>query len=249
MRRAVLALSVIVALLAAHPASAEDQSPKPSVSTTGEATVYVKPDEVVLSFGVETFDPSLDKAKQQNDVAAARLVKAVREVGVEERHLQVEALQVTLYYQDGSHPVRGIQGYAARRSYAATLKDVKLLDKLVDAVLKNGANQLAGIEFRSSELRKHRDQARRLAAKAAREKAELLAGELGAQVGLPRTITEGGGFSGYWGGRAWTGGNAMAQNSVQVVPGGDGGANDGEQTTPLGQIAIRAGVSVTFDLK
>jgi uncharacterized protein YggE len=80
---------------------------------------------------------------------------------------------VSVDYVEGNHPSRGIEGYRCRRSYCATLKDLKLIDKLVDAVLKNGANQFSGIEFRTSELRKHRDQARRMAIKAAKEKAAL----------------------------------------------------------------------------
>jgi hypothetical protein len=40
----------------------------------------------------------------------------------------------------------------------------------------------------------------------------------------------------------------MAQNAAQVVPGGGGDAA-AEQTMPLGQIAVSANVSVTFDLK
>ncbi|MDB5333899.1 MAG: hypothetical protein JWP03_5050 [Phycisphaerales bacterium] len=40
--------------------------------------------------------------------------------------------------------------------------------------------------------------------------------------------------------------NAMAQNSMQAVPAGAGG--EGEETLPLGQIAVRAQVNVTFEL-
>ena len=243
---------VFVVLLAAvaGPARGQEQSQKPSVATSGEAVVYVKPDEVVLSFGVETFDPSLDKSKQQNDAAAATVVRAVKDVGVEDRHLATDQVQVELRYHNGGHPIRGIEGYVCRRSYSVTLKDVKRLDRLIDAVLKNGANRLDGLDFRTTELRKHRDAARKMAARAAKEKADLLAGELGAAVGPPRQIIEGGSFGGYFGGRAWMGNN-VGQNAMQVAPAGDGGDTDAdaEGTMPLGQIAVRATVSVTFDLR
>jgi uncharacterized protein YggE len=247
MRRLILALAAVASLASAVPAArAEEQSPKPSVTTNGEATVYVKPDEVVVSFGVETFDPSLDKAKQQNDAASARLVKAVKEVGVEERHLQVDTLTVEVRYRDNGRPINGIEGFLAHRAYSATLKDVKLLDKLIDAILKNGANQLGGIEFHTTELRKHRDAARKMAIKAAKEKADALAEALDVHVGGPRTITEGASYGGYFGGQSWFGNNS-AQNAMQSAPAGGGG--EGEATMPLGQIAVRASVSVMFDLK
>lgn len=218
---------------------------KPSVSTSGEAVIYVVPDEVAISFGVETFDPNLDKARAANDEAAGRIVKAILTAGVQEKHLQTDQLQIELRYRNGSHPVQGVEGYVARRSYTAVLKDVKLLDKAIDAVLKNGANHFHGLDFRTTELRKHRDEARRMAIKAAKEKATLLAGELGVQVGGPRTISEGAVYSGYFGGR-YRNYNYMAQNAMQVAPGGGDG---GGENNPLGQIAVRATVSVTFDLK
>ena len=223
--------------------SAQEQTQKPSVSTTGDAVVYVRPDEAVVSFGVETYDASLERAKQQNDEKSGTLVKAVIAMGIEEKHVATDRVEVELRYADRGKPIAGIEGYYARRSYSVTLKDVKQLEKLIDTVLKSGANRLSGIEFRTTELRKHRDQARKMAIKAAKEKAELLASELGVGVGGPRTISESGSY-GYWGGRSFNG-NAFMQNSAQVVPGGDGGG----ESTPLGQISVTASVSVTFDLK
>src|SRR5687767_14780748 len=80
MRRIIMPLAAFALFLTTSvTARAEEQFQKASVSTTGEAIVYVKPDEVVLNFGVETFDTNLEKAKQQNDAASARLVKAVKD--------------------------------------------------------------------------------------------------------------------------------------------------------------------------
>jgi len=108
--------------------------------------------------------------------------------------------------------------------YAVTLKDTSLFERLVTTALKSGANRLIGFEYRTTDLRKHRDEARRMAIRAAKEKAELLAGELGTRVGKPQTIGEG--YVGYYGGYAsrWGGGmgNAQAQVSSQVPAGGGG---------------------------
>jgi uncharacterized protein YggE len=239
-------LIALTALLSLAPlARADEQFPRASISTNGDAIIYAKPDMVCASFGIETFDQNLDKAKQINDQASAHLVKAVKEVGVEERLLQVDTMTIELRYRGNGNPINGIEGYIARRYYRAELKDLKLLDKLVDAIIKNGANQFGGLEFRTSELRKHRDEARRMALKAAKEKADLMAKELGVTVGAPRTITEGGGYVGFYNRNMNSFGNAQ-QQAAAPAPAGDAG---GEETMPLGQIAIQASVSVTFDLK
>jgi uncharacterized protein YggE len=217
---------------------------QPSINTSGESIVYVKPDEAIINFGVEILHKELDQAVAQNDEASARLVKAIKGLGIEPQHLQTDHLEVHIRYTSNN---LAIEGYTTRRGYSITLKDIGKLETLVQTGLKNGANTLMGVEFRTTELRKYRDQARKMAIKAAKEKAVALAEELDCRVLAPRSIQEGVAYSGYYGGWwGWRGGNAMAQNSVQSAPGGGGGV-EGE-TMPLGQIAVRASVGVTFDL-
>jgi uncharacterized protein YggE len=239
-------LFVTLLTFSMSPLRAEDAaSNRRTISTTGESSVYVTPDEVTISVGVETFDRSLDNSKEDNDKRSRTLLAAIKEAGVEDKHVQTDMLRVQIDYPSGGPP-KGIDGYRASRSYRVTLKDPKKTEALVDACLKHGANQFFGIEYRSTELRKHRDEARKMAIKAAKEKAELLAGELSETIGRPRTISEGAsnyfGWAGAWG----RGAMGMTQNSFQVQNNGVG--IEGE-TIPIGQIAITAQVSVTFDLK
>lgn len=248
MRQLTAALLVWCAcLLTTRPTSAEPVPP-PCITTTGESIIYVTPDEVIVSVGVETFDKDLDKAKTDNDERSTKLLHAIKDLGVEDKHVQTDTMHVEIQYKS-DRVNHTIDGYYARRAYSITLKDVKKFERLIDVSLKNGANRLMGFEYKTTELRKHRDEARKMAIKAAKEKAVLLAGELDAKVGKPRSIQEGASFGGYRGGwYGYFGGNsfANAQNSVQAVGGGAGDVGD---TLRLGQIEVRASVSVTFDLE
>lgn len=243
----------LIAVLFFLGASAFAQQPAENlrtINTSGDAVVYVTPDQVIVSLGVETFNAQLDQARAVNAQACSTLLRAIKELGVDEKDIQTDVMQVEIDYDDGRRgAARQIDGYFCRRGYQVTLKDTKLFEKLIDTAIQNGANHLMGFEFRTSELRKHRDEARQMAIKAAREKATALAGELGARVGKPRTISEsGGGYYGYqsswWG---WNGGGyaQMAQNASVDR---SGGVAEGGETMPLGQISIRAQVNVTFDL-
>lgn len=234
-------LMLLCVLLFSTIARAEEQ-PR-IISTTGESVIYVVPDEVVLDFGVESYSPDLMTAKTENDKLSKSLMQAVQGLGIEEKYISTSNVEVSLDYRNNNSPSRGIEGYTVRRTYSVRLKNVTLLEKLVDTVLQNGANIMSGVEFRSTELRKHRDEARKMAIRAAKEKAELLAGELGVKVGKPRNISENAVSYGGWTRRDFRG---MAQNSFQDM---SGGASDGEGSMPLGQIAIRATVSVNFDLE
>jgi uncharacterized protein YggE len=234
-------VAALVLLSVSHAPAAQEPLPR-TISTTGEAVVNVVPDEVILGLGVETFAAKLEDAKKANDERAARLVKTIKAAGVEERYIQTDTLQLDIRYRS-SHPSEGIEGYYARRAYSVTLKQPKKLEELIDAALNSGANQLQGISYRSTELRKHRDRARQMAIKASKEKAVALAAELDCNVGPPRTIGEG--YVGYGGGYGrWNAQAQMSQNSMQEI----GGAPEGDETTPFGQIGINAQVSVTFDL-
>ena len=114
--------------------------------------------------------------------------------------------------------------------------------------LEVGANYVHGVQFRTTELRKYRDQARAKAIIAAKEKAVALAKELGQKVGQPRTINEGyGGWyspynSGWWGSYGYGG---MTQNVVQNV---GSGSSETEGTIALGMITVNAKITVTFEL-
>jgi len=221
-----------------------------SISVTGEALEYVAPDEAVVRFGIETFDVSLDRSLAVNDASGGRVVRAIRRAGVEERGIQADHAEVEIVYPPDKGVAAGIAGYRVRRSYAVTLKDVRRLDKVMAAALRSGANHLEGYELATTSLRRHRDEARRRAIIAAREKAQALAHELGCEIGGPRAISEG--YYGWYGTHgswnSWRGWgssqNGMSQNSSMAA------SDSGEPSSlsPLGQISVRAQVSVTFDL-
>lgn len=219
-----------------------------TINVNGEAVIYVVPDEAIVRLGIETFDPSLGVATSANAATGVRIVKALRALGLEEKHIQADHAEVEIVYpKDGV--AAGIAGYRVRRAYALTVRDVLRLDEVITAALKSGANHLEGYELRTTDLRKHRDDARKRAITAAREKAEALAGELGCTVGAPRSIGESYygwfGTRGSWGSWGYSASNQMTQN-VSFSAGGSSG--EGNASAPLGQIGVRAQVGVTFDL-
>jgi hypothetical protein len=79
-----------------------------------------------------------------------------------------------------------------RKTLIITLNDITKFDDVLSGALLAGANYVHGIEFRTTELRKYRDQARAMAIKAAREKADALAAELGLEVTKALSISESG---------------------------------------------------------
>lgn len=217
-----------------------------TVQVTGEAEVKVVPDEVVISLGVETFDKDLLTAQLKNAEDVQTVLAMGRGLGIEEKHLQTDQVSIRPVYPSGGYPKR-VDGYVVRKAVIITLRNVEKFETLLVKSLQAGVNYVHGIDFRTMELRKYRDQARALAIKAAREKAEDLAAELGMKIGKPVTISEGytrwwSGYNTWWGG---TGGRMMTQNVVQSAGGGGGQA----QGIAPGQISVNASVNVQFEME
>jgi len=248
------ALMVGICLLCSGRAMAQDdrQEDRRTVTVTGSAAVYVVPDQVILGVGVETIATSVEEARRMNEVEGLRLLDALKKAGVPPRSIRTDMLVVdrkgALGYSETSTP-----GFVIRRGYTITLSDLRKYEQVVTVALVNGANRIMGAEFRDTRLREHRDEARRLAVKAAREKATLLANELGANVGTVRSINEYAdrnwsnemlsGPQQWW---SWNS-HAMQQQAMNIsIPRGD--EVDSGGSLPPGRIPVRAQVNVTFYL-
>ncbi len=218
------------------------------IHVTGDAEVRVAPDEVLLTIGIETQSRKLNEAKDENDARVQRVLDLADDYDIERRHIQNSYISIYPRY-DSSYDKRVLVEYSVRRNLVITLKDLSKFEDLLTDLLEADVNYVHGIDFRTSELRKYRDEARARAIVAAREKAVALAAELGQEIGEPYEIREEqsnwwSGYSYWWGG-SW-GSSAMAQNVIQDVGGGfEGGDGD----VAPGQIKVNARVAVSFALR
>lgn len=243
-RTGVAAAMVLIALFSAAqmPVARGDDV----ISVNGESEVRVVPDEVLLTLGVETFDPALKAAKAINDERIQKTMAAARTLAVPAAQIQTDYISIEPKYPSGDL-ARQLQGYIVRRTMLIRLKDISRFEDLLTAALEAGVTHVHGIEFRTTELRKFRDQARLLAVKAAREKADLLARESGRRVGKAVSIGEASygyhsSYGSWWGGRY----SSMTQNITQNL---GGSPLESDSTLAPGQISIRASVHTSFVLQ
>lgn len=216
------------------------QSSEAPLTVSGEAEVKVVPDQVIISLGVEARDPSLAAAKLKNDRGVRSVLAAIERLKVDPADVQTDFINVNLHYDRANEYV--VDYYAVEKSIAVTLRDISRFEALLSAVLDAGANHIYGVDFRHTQLRRYRDQARALAVKAAMEKASDLAAAAGLKAGKPISIST---YSyGSWYGR----GRAMLQNVSQNISQA-GGGEPPEGTIALGKISVSATVTMTFRLE
>jgi uncharacterized protein YggE len=213
------------------------------VAVSGDAEIKVIPNQVVLSLGVESRDQSLAVARAQNDRAVRSVLDAIKQFPIDPTDVQTDFMQVNIAYDNNVHTI--VDHYVVQKSIAVTLKNVSKFESLLGAVLDAGANHIYGVEFLTTDLRKYRDQARALAARAAIEKANDLAAAAGLKVvGKPMNVSSYSYGGGSWYGRLGSRGANMTQNAYQS---GERGSAEG--TVALGKISVTATVSMNFQIE
>ncbi len=240
--RAIAVLLLI--LLAAGAGWAQDIAGRNVIFTSGDAEVRVAPDEVIINVGVETVNRSLRTAKEANEAAIQRALAVARRYGLPPERIQTNFIEVEPQYHRSETSI-DLLAYFVRKSMTVRLRDIQQFDGLMTDLLEAGINHVNGIEWRTTELRKYRDQARSLAIKAAREKAEALAREIGRSAGKAVSVSEEGVWWGVMGASWWGGQRVMMQNVVSNA-GGPGASDLG---TVAGQISVTARVHVSFSLE
>jgi uncharacterized protein len=239
-------IMLVLALLVAVSSTLKAQQNFNTISVTGDAEVRVVPDEVVLSVGVETADKNLAVAKQVNDERINRALAVTKKFAIPAQHVQTDYISVEPRYRQGEI-FNELLGYVVRKSIVIRFKDIAQFEALLTALLESGVNHVHGIEFRTTELRKHRDQARAMALKSAQEKAQAMATTAGRKADKVTSISESGnwwsGYGNWWGSR-WNQGGA--QNAYQNA---GGSSSESEGALAPGQITVRSTVSVSFLLE
>ncbi|MDQ3290019.1 MAG: SIMPL domain-containing protein [Bacteroidota bacterium] len=206
----------------------------PLVNVSGYAEVKVQPDEIYLQVAVETRDKSLDEAKKQNDKNVAAILAYLKKSGVDSKNVQTTYMSVQPIYS-GNFGQATPDVYTANKTINVLVKKIDSFDELLSGIYKAGANRVDGIDFRTSELQKYREQARKLAVQAARQKANALTAELGAKVGRVYAINEAG--NNYPGPIAYGRANKMMESAAYDA---------GGPTISVGQILVTATVDVSF---
>ena len=216
-----------------------------TIQVSGSATVKVIPDLVTIQLGVTSNATTPQGVYDQNTAAMKKVTTAIRSLGVADKDISTDYYIIHPVYQDYND--LEIKGYRINNTVVVNLKDVSKVSQVLAAALSAGANEVVDVQFKTTQLRQYRDQARELALKAAQEKARDLAGAANAQPGCVLTIDENSwSYTGY----PWQSGRyqMMTQNVMQNSTGSDQPPSD-DGPISLGQIAVQAEVQVRLGLK
>ena len=188
MKRAKLAAAIDAAMT---PSAAVAQQQPATLTLTATAEVQAAPDIAGIGAGVVTQAAEAQAALAANSEKMVRVIAALKKAGVGDRDIQTSGLnlQPQFRYEQNQPPV--LTGFQASNRVQVTLRDLKAAGRVIDTLVKEGANQIDGPDFRVAAPEPLLDKARAEAVARARARAELYAQAAGLRVVRITSISEG----------------------------------------------------------
>jgi uncharacterized protein YggE len=149
------------------------------------------PDLATIRSGVVTQGTTAQAALSENATRMDRVVTALKRAGVADRDIQTATIQLNPQYRYGENVPPTITGYQATNSVSVRFRDVAKSGTILDALVREGANQIDGPHLAVEAMDAAMDEARTDAIRRARARAELYAKAAGLRVERILVIAEG----------------------------------------------------------
>lgn len=225
---------LILALVFMVNSYAQEHKQVPMINVSGEGKVKVAPDQALISISIETKGTKAEDVKRENDKKMDAILKFIKKSNIAPEDFQTQRISLNPNYDYEKKKYN----YIATQSVQILLKDLSKYDTLMEGLVNEGINRIDNVEFKSSKMLQLQSDARKLAIKEAKAKAEDFVSVLGQKVGKAIVISD---------------------NSQTYIPqprmyemksmSMDKAASAPRETLAIGEIEIIANVSVSFVLE
>ena len=161
---------------------------------SGEGKVTLIPDVALVSVGVTAQGTSVSIVQNQLNKNMNAVHAAVKKLGVGAKDIQTSVYNIAPTY-DYTRGNQQITGYQANANLSIKVRTIDNASAVIDAATKAGANQIGGLSFDVDDKTKAENEARALAVKDAKSKAEAAAKAAGFSLGRVINYSEGGNSS------------------------------------------------------
>jgi len=225
---------LILGLLFMTMSYSQEQKQVPMINVSGEGKVKVAPDQALISISIETKGTKAEDVKKENDKKMDAILKFIKNSNIAKEDYQTQrvSLNPNYDYEKKKH------NYIATQSVKILLKELVKYDVLMEGLVNEGINRIDNVEFKSSKMIQLQSDARKLAVKDAKAKAEDFVSVLGQKVGKAILISD----------------NTQTYNPPvpRMMYSMKAAAMDesaSRETLAVGEIEITANVSVSFVLE
>lgn len=229
MKKALLILSILFVSMS----YGQEVKQVPQINVSGEGKVKVIPDQATIAVTVETKGNNAKDVKKQNDQKIEAVLKFIKKMNLAPADYKTQrvSLNPQYDYEKKKH------SYNATQTIEILLRDLSTYDELMEGLVDEGINRIDNVTFQSSKLAQYQSEARKLAMKEAKLKAEDYVSVLGQKVGRAMTISDN--SQTYYPQPMYA-----AMKTMEVSD-----ASAPRETLAVGEINITANVTVSFILE
>jgi uncharacterized protein YggE len=224
---------VILSILFLSMSFAQEHKQVPMINVSGEGKVKATPDQASIFISIETKGTRAADVKKDNDRKMDAIIKFIKKSNIAKEDFQTQRVSLNPNYDYDKKK----HNYMATQSLQILLKDLSKYDELMEGLVNEGINRIDNVEFKSSKLIQIQSEARKLATKDAKAKAEDFVSSLGQKVGKAILISDNSQV--YSPQPRIYAMKAMAMDMVETP----------RETLAVGEIEITANVSVSFILE
>jgi len=159
---------------------------------SADGTSTRTPDLAMIQAGVVTQAATAGDAMRQNSTRMATVLAALKRAGVAERDIQTSSIALSPQYRYAQNEPPVITGYQASNQVTVRFRDIAKSGAILDALVKEGANNISGPNLTIDKPEAALDEARTAAVGTARARAELYAKAAGLRVDRILSISESG---------------------------------------------------------
>ena len=229
MKKVILVLSLIFMQIS----YGQEVKQIPQIIVNGEGKVKVVPDQATIAATVETKGNNAKEVKKQNDEKIDAILKFIKKMNLAPADFKTQrvSLNPQYDYEKKKH------SYNATQTIEILLRDLSNYDELMEGLVNQGINRIDNVTFQSSKMKQYESEARKLAMKEAKMKAEDYVSVLGQKVGRALTISDN--SQTYYPQPMYVGMKTMQSNDMSAP----------RETLAAGEITITATVTVNFILE
>ncbi len=161
----------------------------PTITISGSAEKYVSPDLALISFSVVTEKETVEEAMTKNTEKMNKVIEAIKGKAVAKEDIKTINFSIRPRYDwlknDARYPggKRILVGYEVNQGVQVKIRNMEMIGDIIDSATQAGANEASGLSFTVENDEEIKEQVRAEAIKKAKEKAKILAGQVGVKLG------------------------------------------------------------------
>jgi len=216
-----------------------------TITVTGTGDTYAIQDTAEVSFTVTKTAKDVKVAQSEMNDVVAQILKAVKDLGVEDKNVKTISYNVYPHYTNVAVPCpvgsycptnSKVDGFDASQTIEIKMHDLAKSGDLVSAIGKFNPTNISGLNFVVEDDQAVLQEARQKAITDAKSKAKELAKELGVHLGKVVSFDENGG------------GRPVPMMYAKVGMGGMDSASV-PASIPTGQNKITSNVTIVYEIR